>query len=186
MTDEKTERVMAAARQVFLRYGFTRTTMGDIAEAAKMSRPALYLVFPSKEDIFAAVIGRSFAEMLAAIREGINRFESAPEKLTFAFEVWCVRPFELVRVSPEAKDLIDNGYEFAREIMANASTEFEAIIGEILKPIAQARRNLKLSATHIAKISIASLLGFKQSADDAAQLRELIAGLVTITCDSRS
>jgi len=99
--------------------------------------------------------------------------------------VWCVRPFELVRASPEAKDLLDNGYEFARELKANASTEFEAIVGEILTPIAKARRNLKLSATQIAKISIASLSGFKQSADDAAQLRELIAGLVTITCDSR-
>jgi AcrR family transcriptional regulator len=185
MADEKTERVMTAARQVFVRYGFTRTTMGDIAEAAKMSRPALYLVFPFKDDIFSAVIGRSFAEMLTAIREGIGQFESLHDKLTFAFDVWCVRLFELMQTSPEAKDLLDNGYDFARETIASASADFETIIGEVVEPIARARRNLKLSAKEIAETLIAALTGFKSLAKDAAHLRQLIACLVSISCDGR-
>ena len=185
MTDQKTERVMAAARQVFLRYGFTRTTMSDIAEAAKMSRPALYLVFPSKDDIFSAVIERSFAEMLAAIREGIGRFQSPYQKLTFAFDIWCVRPFELVQVSPEARDLLDNGHEFARAIKARASAEFETIVAKAVEPVARARPSLKLSATEFAEVLIAALAGFKQTAPDAARLRLLIAGLLTVACDSR-
>jgi AcrR family transcriptional regulator len=57
MAHEKTEHVIAAARKVFLRYGYRRVTMGDLAEAAQMSRPALYLVFPSKEQIFTVLIG---------------------------------------------------------------------------------------------------------------------------------
>ena len=52
----KRERVADAALIVFQRYGFARTTMSDIAEAVGMSRPALYLLFPNKEEIFAAAV----------------------------------------------------------------------------------------------------------------------------------
>ncbi|HEY8129307.1 MAG TPA: helix-turn-helix domain-containing protein, partial [Hyphomicrobium sp.] len=76
---------LAAARQVFLRYGYRRVTMGDIADAAKMSRPALYLVIPSKEEIFTAVLAQTFSEMLEEIRGGIGSFQTARDKLTFAF-----------------------------------------------------------------------------------------------------
>ncbi len=62
MADEKAERILVAAQAVFLRYGFKRTTMGDIAEAAGISRPALYLVFPLKEKIFATVLTRMLDE----------------------------------------------------------------------------------------------------------------------------
>jgi AcrR family transcriptional regulator len=54
MADEKLTRTVEAAGEVFLRYGYARTTMGDIAKAAGMSRPALYLLFPGKEQVFSA------------------------------------------------------------------------------------------------------------------------------------
>jgi AcrR family transcriptional regulator len=67
--------------------------MGDIAEAARRSRPALYLVFSSNEEILTAVMARLFTAVLDDIRQGLARFATAKEKLTFAFDVWCVRPF---------------------------------------------------------------------------------------------
>jgi len=51
----KRNKVLAAALDVFLRYGYKRVTMNDIAEAAGISRPALYLVFESKEEIYKSV-----------------------------------------------------------------------------------------------------------------------------------
>ena len=52
MASDKKSRILAAARDVFIRYGYKRVTMGDIAKAAGMSRPALYLVFQCKPEIF--------------------------------------------------------------------------------------------------------------------------------------
>ncbi len=52
------------ATDLFLRYGHARTTMGDVAGEAGISRPALYLVFPRNEDIFtAASSGRGTARI---------------------------------------------------------------------------------------------------------------------------
>ena len=50
--DAKKETVFAAAYDVFSTYGYRRTSMNDIAQAAGMSRPALYLLFDNKESLF--------------------------------------------------------------------------------------------------------------------------------------
>jgi len=63
----KHQRVVERATEVFCRYGFARTTMGDIAERCEISRPALYLLFPDKEAIFTAVVERTDQDKLASI-----------------------------------------------------------------------------------------------------------------------
>lgn len=50
--DPKTCQILDAGIRVFGHYGFRKTSMGDIAAAAGMSRAALYLYFRNKEDIF--------------------------------------------------------------------------------------------------------------------------------------
>ena len=56
MGTEKEQKVLNAAWSVFMKYGYKRVTMGDIAEAAGISRPALYLIYNKKEDVFRAVV----------------------------------------------------------------------------------------------------------------------------------
>ena len=100
--------------------------MADIAEAAGMSRPALYLVFPSKEEILVAGMMQVFAAMLEEVREGLDRLPRVRDKLLFAFETWTVRGFALVQASPDAKDLLESSYEFAAEVINKATAEFVA------------------------------------------------------------
>jgi AcrR family transcriptional regulator len=180
MAHEKTEHVIAAARKVFLRYGYRRVTMGDLAEAAQMSRPALYLVFPSKEQIFTEVVSRSIAENLDELRKGIPRFKTVEEKLAFAFEVWSVRGFELMQTSPDAADLLESSYEFAAEVTARAAADFEGLLAEVLEPLLRKQTTLKLSPLHIARILRTSAHGFKSAAKNSADLRQLISGMCAI------
>jgi AcrR family transcriptional regulator len=53
---EKRSRILEAALEKFSAYGIARTSMADIAAAADMSRPALYLHFRNKEEIFRATL----------------------------------------------------------------------------------------------------------------------------------
>jgi AcrR family transcriptional regulator len=48
------ERVLRAVVGCFARYGYRRTSMDLLAQAADMSRPALYQYFRNKEEIFRA------------------------------------------------------------------------------------------------------------------------------------
>jgi TetR/AcrR family transcriptional regulator, transcriptional repressor of aconitase len=41
-----------AAFQCFLQFGYSKTSMDDVARKANLSRPLIYLKFKSKQDLF--------------------------------------------------------------------------------------------------------------------------------------
>jgi AcrR family transcriptional regulator len=180
MTHIREEQVLTAARDIFMRYGFKRTTMSDLADAAQMSRPALYLIFSSKEDVFRALMTQIFSELLDEVREGVSQHKDIADQLTSAFEVWCVRPFETIQSSPDAKDLLEGGYEFASAITVQAFADFELILSNALRPLVSAQTMPPLSAEQLAHILTSAVQGFKESASSVQQLRHLITGLITI------
>jgi AcrR family transcriptional regulator len=57
-TESPEERIIRAAMACFARWGVTKTSMGDIAEVARMQRPHLYRHFESKESLITTVIAR--------------------------------------------------------------------------------------------------------------------------------
>jgi len=184
MVGKNDDRIIAAARQVFMRYGFKRVTMGEIAAAAGMSRAALYLVYPSKGDVLTAVVTRVFAAMLDEIRHGLGRFATAEEQLTFALDVWCVAQFELVQASPDAKDLYESSYQFAAEVTARATADFVALVAGVLEPLVRQQARLALSSIQIAQILASAVPGFKVSVTTTEQFRSMIARLITIVLAS--
>ncbi len=54
--DEKKNKIIEAAEQLFAQFGFLKTTMEDIAKKAHMAKSSVYYYFKSKEEIFAEVI----------------------------------------------------------------------------------------------------------------------------------
>ncbi len=184
MAGKNEERVIEAAKRVFLRYGYKRVTMADIAEAAGMSRPALYLVFPSKEETLIAVMQQVFATTLDEVREGLGRFTGIKERLTFAFETWTVRGFELIRASPDAKDLLESSYEFAAEVTNKSVADFVAVLADVLRPLVRGQARVDLSSVQIAQMLTSAMPGFKASAKNTEQLRELISGLIEVVLAS--
>lgn len=67
------EKIMNAAQKLFARRGFEGISIRDIAQAVGMTTASLYYHFPSKEEIFVAVHGRSLEivqrEVMAAIAD---------------------------------------------------------------------------------------------------------------------
>jgi AcrR family transcriptional regulator len=60
------DRILDAAMGVFRRHGFRRSSIEQAAEAAGLTRQALYHHFKSKEALFRAVIEQLYANALAA------------------------------------------------------------------------------------------------------------------------
>ena len=67
--NSKRKKIRDNAKSVFLRYGFQRTSMDDIAKAAGMSRPALYLIYKNKEDIYCDILQALAAEGILAAEQ---------------------------------------------------------------------------------------------------------------------
>jgi AcrR family transcriptional regulator len=170
---------MDAAQRVFVRYGYKRVTMADLAEAAGLSRPALYLVFSSKEEILTAVLTRVFASTLREIRDGLGRLAITKEKLTFAFEVWSVRTFEMVQASPDAKDLLESSFEFVTGVTTKANADFVAIVADVLEPLVRKQSKVDLSSGQIAQILANAMFGLKRQRRTRSSYASGLAGCST-------
>ena len=70
---EKKEKIISAATSLFSRFGLEKTTMEDIAKAAKKGKSSLYYYFKSKEEVFAEVIKKEIAGLKIAIIEAIEK-----------------------------------------------------------------------------------------------------------------
>lgn len=168
--------VVSTARDVFLRYGYGRTTMGDIAKAAGLTRPTLYLSFRDKESIFHAVIRAMVADRIAEIRVGVAEREALQDKLAFACETWVLGAYELVRDYPDAQDLFDLKVLPVRE----SYEAFEGLIAEIIRqPLADS--DLEVSENALAAMISSAIKGFKDMATDNAALCDLVRALAVVT-----
>ena len=88
MSDEKTNRLprderraqlLVAALEVFTVAGYHSAAMDEIADRAKVSKPVLYQHFPSKLDLYLAVLDLHIDSLVFAIQKAIaaNRENSA-------------------------------------------------------------------------------------------------------------
>ncbi|MBE7216837.1 MAG: TetR/AcrR family transcriptional regulator [Caulobacteraceae bacterium] len=171
----KRTRVVAAAAEVFLRYGFARTTMGDIAAQAGMSRPALYLLFPGKEEVFAQVVRRLNAEQLDAIRARLPALPTLREKLLHACLAWGAHGVEVVAAHPDARDLFDVSRPPVREMY----DAFEALVAELVAPALE-HSPLPLAPEGVGRGLAYAMRGFKDTAADVDDMRRLIAAEVEV------
>jgi AcrR family transcriptional regulator len=184
MDRAKRDRVLGAALDVFLRYGYRRVTMNDVAEAAGISRPALYLVFKSKEDIFKSVYERWLKETLIEIESKIGHLKTPEEKLRTAFELWTVRPFERMQASSEAAELLETTFGFAQDSVNQGYRSFEKILLPVLKSHPRFKSaKTKVSAEKAAHILSGAARGFKIVAKDASEIRSLIKELLVLLLD---
>ncbi len=80
----KEKEILDAAGKVFARYGFRKTTIGDIVREAGVARATVYKYFGTKDEIFIAVFHREFREILAAVRSAIQCEGTTRERLRAA------------------------------------------------------------------------------------------------------
>jgi AcrR family transcriptional regulator len=74
--------IVAAARKAFLRDGYGQTSMSSIAADVGGSKTTLWNYFPSKEDLFAAVVDDQVERYGEALRLELPEDADLPETLT--------------------------------------------------------------------------------------------------------
>lgn len=73
---EREQRILKAAVDLFIHYGYDKTTVSDIARAAGVSKGAIYLHFKSKDDLFEGLLIR---EMTTHAEKWLELIEADPK-----------------------------------------------------------------------------------------------------------
>ena len=77
-SSQKRRAIIAAGSTLFLRDGYDRSSVDEIAEAAGVSKRTLYDYFGDKAGLLRAVLDDASTELLAQIRQAIDRLADVP------------------------------------------------------------------------------------------------------------
>ena len=110
--------LLGAAREVFVAQGYHAAGMDEIAERAGVSKPVLYQHFPSKRDLYLALLEQHTDELVAATRQALASTADNKQRVAatmaafFAFIDSESESFRLVFESdftsdPEVRELLD-------------------------------------------------------------------------------
>lgn len=75
---ERRSQLLAVALELFASEGFHHVSMDDIAARADVSKPVLYRHFPSKLDLYLAVVDAQGGDLLAAVERAVAPLEAGP------------------------------------------------------------------------------------------------------------
>ena len=70
--EERAERILDAAAELMLRWGYNKTTIDDIARYAGVAKGTIYLHWKTREDLFMALMRREYVRLMEDIQQRIS------------------------------------------------------------------------------------------------------------------
>ncbi|GAB3987549.1 TetR/AcrR family transcriptional regulator [Actinoallomurus acanthiterrae] len=180
--EAKREQVVSAALGAFGRYGYRRTSMDLIAQAARMSRPAVYQHFKNKEEIFRAV-GQLIAERVtAAAREAGQVGRPVAERLYGTLVV----KLDLFAGTIDAEfraELFSEAAGIAQDVVRAFEDAYRDVVEAVLLDCADELGLLghALSARDAATLLLDALAGITQAREEPEVLHARLRQLVELT-----
>lgn len=165
LSGNKEERILSAAYGVFIRFGFKRTTMGDLAAAAEMSRPSLYASYCNKTEIFRALVKGCFEQVVQQTEEGLSNCLDVEQQLTVLMDAWVIGPYKEVQSSSEAGDIFEAGYSLAQDIRQYFKSIYAEQISVVLKQL-----NTTLDLSSMAHLMANASLGLTREVESQEEL----------------
>jgi AcrR family transcriptional regulator len=146
--ENRAEQIIAAADELFSRYGYERTSIDDIAKHLGIGKGSIYLEFKTKQDILIEILRRHAESILNLFEERLNNIKGSPlQALREALEEGALLVFDRVSSgfhTPEAllhtslemkKNHCKDFYIRKRELLVSFLKK-AAAAGEINKSIA--------------------------------------------------
>lgn len=125
------ERILAAARKLFLERGLRATSMEAIARQAQVAKPTLYAHYPDKDAVYAALLGMMLTEKHAAFAAALAGPGTAIERVTAALIAKYRVLAATLENSPHAEELI-HAHHRAEALLANSEAEIGRTLAAVL------------------------------------------------------
>jgi len=177
--ENRREKILTSAWKMFTSYGFRRTSMQDIADAVGISRPALYLEFANKTDIFRAMATALFASNIVRIEAIFAGNRPIEKKLLETLNVSFAEFYSSLSDTPHGEELMSIKAELAGDIYMDWLKELKATIRNGIDDYLVQER-IGIDATELSEIIINAMNGLKSGPVDEAGLRKGAKNVVSL------
>ena len=149
--------IVEVACKIFTRYGFKKTTMEEIAAASRKGKSSIYYYFPSKEDIFRAVVEKEANELKEQLDRTIYTSDPPIDKLKayILFRLHHVRTVGNFYAALNEDSL--SHLEFILEIRRRFDQDELELVKEILEE-GLADGSFQLTSSEIGAIAISTMM----------------------------
>jgi AcrR family transcriptional regulator len=121
---ERRAQLLEVARKVFGRHGFHTVTMDTVAREAGVTKPILYDHFPSKRDLYLALLEADLASLRERLHDALDRSTGNRERIRGSFQAYF--------------DFVDEHAEGFRLLMQEATgpeRQFREMVGQLRSEI---------------------------------------------------
>jgi AcrR family transcriptional regulator len=131
----KPNAIVMAGLQLFTQYGYRKTSIDDIAEAAQVAKRTVYLHFENKAAVFLAILeylgDQVRQRCVAAERMG----GTAVDRLTGLLDAYFGMGFELFSRSAHMPELEETFSKLARSTIGDLNTEYQERLARFLRSL---------------------------------------------------
>jgi AcrR family transcriptional regulator len=160
---DRRDAVLESALVTFAQFGYRKASMEEVAQAAHISRPGLYFLFASKEELFRAAVTHALNSDLLAIEE-ILKDEARPlrVRLLEAFDRWAGR--YIGQMTRDITIVIEDNPDLLGPIVESAPRHFAELITEAVS--AETLEGGRARA--VAQTLVSTSIGIKHQVEDRA------------------
>ena len=127
----KEKAIIEAAKERFAHFGFSKVTMEEIASDVDLGKASLYYYFPTKEDLFKAVISLEQNKLKENFEELLQRNTAASKKLQQYVDLRMKFFRDLINLGT----LSVHSYFDTKSVIKEVFIDFEKIELELIKKI---------------------------------------------------
>lgn len=100
--DERRAQLLEAALEVFVANGYHGASMDEIAETARVSKPVLYQHFPSKRELYIALLDHHLAGFTSILLEALSSTQDNKQRVQATMKSY----FEFIANEDQAHRLV--------------------------------------------------------------------------------
>ena len=179
--EERRASLLEAANEVFTSRGYHAAAMDDIAEAAGVSKPVLYQHFPSKLDLYLALLDASCDSLVEVVRGALASHEHNADRVVatidafYAFVSSTSGEFRFVFES----DLTGDGRVQERlwRVNNDVADSIAAVIAEDTALPAEQAKLLAISLVGLAQVGARYWVSDRSAAIGLEQAKQLVSTL---------
>lgn len=131
----KPNAIVLAGLQLFTRYGYRKTSIDDIAQAAQVAKRTVYLHFENKAAVFLAIL--EYLADQVRLRCAAAELESGTpvHRLTGLLDAYFGMGFDLFSKSEHMPELEETFSKLARTKIGGLNTEYEDRLARFLRSL---------------------------------------------------
>jgi len=127
--------IVLAGLKLFAQYGYRKTSIDDIANAAQVAKRTVYLHFENKAAVFLAILEYLGGQVRQRCAAAESAGGTSVDRLTGLLDAYYGMTFELFSKSEHMPELEETFSTLARARIGNLNTEYEDRLARSLRSL---------------------------------------------------